>query len=59
MRLIFMAGAEHCFSSVLGMMDEGSEPTDKDMDRMTLLHNELEAVRPVIQQWAKAPGRPN
>lgn len=43
MRMAFMAGAQHLFSSMLDVMEEGHEPTDNDMNRMDLINAELEA----------------
>jgi hypothetical protein len=43
MRLAYMAGAQHLFSSILGILDpSGGEPTERDMVRMTLISNELD-----------------
>lgn len=42
MRMAFMAGAEHLFGSIMSMLEPGSEPTEKDMNRMELIHAELE-----------------
>jgi len=45
MRLAFFAGAEHVFSSMIAFMEEGEEPTEKDLKRMDQLHAELERYR--------------
>lgn len=45
MRKAFFMGAQHLFASIMGILEPGAEPTDKDLDRMTLIHNELEAFR--------------
>lgn len=45
MRLAFMAGAEHVFSSIMAIMDPGEEPTDSDLRRMDQIHTELENWR--------------
>lgn len=45
MRLAFMAGAEHVFSSIMNILDPGEEPTDADMRRMNLIHRELDGWR--------------
>lgn len=42
-RLAFFAGAQHLFGSILGILDPGSEPTDKDLERMSQIHAELQA----------------
>lgn len=46
MRFAYMAGAQHLFSTIMSIMDPGSEPTDEDMRRMSLIHDELE-------QWVR------
>src|SRR6266478_6473509 len=33
-RIAFFAGAQHLWGSVMGILDPGAEPTDKDMARM-------------------------
>lgn len=42
-RKAFFAGAQHLFASIMSILDPGSEPTEKDLQRMTLIHTELEA----------------
>jgi hypothetical protein len=49
MRLAFMAGAEHLFSSIVGILDAGDEPTDDDLRRMNLIHNELNTFRKELE----------
>jgi hypothetical protein len=41
MRMAFMAGAQHLFSSIMNMLDPGFEDTDNDIRRMDLIHEEL------------------
>jgi len=41
MRKAFMAGAQHLWASINSILEPGAEPTDKDMKRMTLIHEEL------------------
>lgn len=43
MREAFFAGAQHLFSSLMGVLDEDSEPTDADMKRMDQIDAELRA----------------
>jgi len=43
MRNAFFAGAQHLFSSIMGVMDPESEPTDADLRRMDLIASELDA----------------
>jgi hypothetical protein len=42
-RMAFMTGAQHLFSSMLAIMDPGTEPTEKDLHKMDLIDKELEA----------------
>lgn len=53
MRLAYMAGAQHAFSSMMNMMDEGQEPTEADMAKMDLLHKEIQAFTGELEAWAK------
>lgn len=41
-RKAFFFGAGHVFTSMITMMEPGTEPTDKDMERMNKLNSELE-----------------
>lgn len=45
MRKAFFMGAQHLYASMMAFLEEGEEPTDTDMNRMSLIHNELEAFR--------------
>jgi len=56
MRKAFFMGAQHLFASIMGILEEGAEPTEKDMDRMMLIHNELEAFRMEVTN-VHTPGR--
>lgn len=40
-RKAFYAGAQHLFSSILGFLEEGVEPSAKDLIRMNLVADEL------------------
>lgn len=42
MRNAFFAGAQHLYSSIMTILDPGAEPTDNDLRRMELIHNELQ-----------------
>lgn len=44
MRLAFMAGAQHLFASIMGILDPGDEPTDADLRKMDLIAAELDKV---------------
>lgn len=43
MRKAFFAGAHHLFASIMNVLEPGKEATDKDMDRLSLIHHELES----------------
>jgi hypothetical protein len=57
MRKAFFCGAEHLFQSLMSILDPGKEPTEKDMDRMSLIHTELKAFRMDVTNTHAAPGR--
>jgi hypothetical protein len=58
MRLAYMAGAEHVFSSMMSVLDPGEEPTDADMKRVELIYTELQRWREVLAaRVARAKGR--
>lgn len=42
MRNAFFAGAQNLFASIMVMLDPVTEPTDQDLNRMTLIHEELD-----------------
>lgn len=42
MHMAFFAGAQHLFASIVSVMDPGEEPTAADMNRMDLIHKELQ-----------------
>lgn len=50
MRLAFMAGAEHVWSSVMNVLDEGEEPTADDMRRMDAIQTEIDAWRAKLSE---------
>jgi hypothetical protein len=43
MRMAYMAGAQHLFASIMGLLDPEDEPTEADMRRLDLINTELEA----------------
>jgi hypothetical protein len=45
MRMAFFAGARHLFASIMAVMNSDREPTPRDLHRMTMIHEELEAFR--------------
>jgi hypothetical protein len=57
MRMAYIAGARHLFTSIIAMLDPGTEETEADFRRMDLIHAELEAFRGELELWvAKAIG---
>lgn len=42
MRKAFFAGAQHLWGSIFAVLEGGTEPTDSDLKRMTLINDELE-----------------
>jgi hypothetical protein len=58
MRMAYMAGAQHLFASMTGMLDPGPEETPDDMRRMELINAELDAFRTELEFWvAKTKGQ--
>lgn len=43
MRMVFFAGSQHLFGSIMSIMQPDAEPTDKDMQRLDLIDRELKA----------------
>ena len=43
MRNAWFAGAQHLYGSIMGVLEEGEEPTDADMLRMASISGELAA----------------
>ena len=43
MHMAFMAGAQHLYGSIMGIMDADKEPTQNDMRRMAAIDTELRA----------------
>ncbi len=56
MRMAFMAGAQHLFASMIGMLDPGTDETPDDMKRMDLIHAELEAFCAELMRWVETKG---
>jgi hypothetical protein len=58
MRLAFMAGAEHLFSSIMNILDPGEDSTAADLRRMDLISAEIDAWRGQISERVQpAQGR--
>lgn len=43
LRMAFFGGAQHLFGSIIGMLDPGEEPIERDLRRMDLIDHELQA----------------
>lgn len=50
MRQAFFGGSQHLFGSIMSFLDAGEEPTDKDLDRMGQVHEELDRF---IKEFAR------
>ncbi len=48
-RMAFFAGAQHLFASIMSILEPGSEPTEKDLDRMTQIDSELKSFLAVFR----------
>jgi hypothetical protein len=56
MRLAFLGGAQHLFSSIMTALDPGDEATDADLNRMSLISAELEAAaKELVASYDKPP----
>ena len=49
LREAFLAGAEHLFSSMIVMMEPGTEATENDLRRMDTINVELDQVRKTLR----------
>lgn len=54
-RDIFFSGAQHVFGCIVGMLDEGKDATEKDLDRMAKLHAELQAFAEELKTRRPGP----
>lgn len=52
----FFSGAQHLYASMLDTLDEGTEPTNADLDRVEKIHNELEDWRKRADVLLAKPG---
>lgn len=41
-RLAYMAGAQHLFASIMSILDPEADPTERDLQRMSLIAAELQ-----------------
>ena len=49
MRMAYMAGAQHLFSSIMHALDPDAEPTESDMRRMELIDRELRGYQQELE----------
>lgn len=50
----YMSGAEHLFSSIMNILDPGSEPTERDLKKMDAIAAEITVWRDnVLTSYAK------
>ena len=54
-RMIYMAGAQHLFASLMAAMDPDRDPTQQDMRRMSMIGAELRSWEPELAAWAAGP----
>lgn len=52
-RLAFFAGAQHLFASMMSILDPGAEPTENDLKRMDLIHEELNQFSASLSAYRK------
>ena len=55
MRIAYMAGAQHLFASMMGMLEEGVMETENDMRRMDLIAKELEVFTEELKLRVSKP----
>lgn len=53
LRMAFFGGAQHLLGSIMGTLDPGTEPTERDLMRMTLIQHELDAFIEEFKQHHK------
>jgi len=56
MRRAYMLGAQHLFTSMMGMLDPGPDETPDDIRRMELIAQELDTFRDEMLMAAKTKG---
>jgi hypothetical protein len=54
-RQAFFAGAQHVFGSMMATLDEGEEPTQADLNRLSLIADELDRF---IEDFSRKHGLP-
>ena len=56
MKFAFFAGAQHLYGSIMTFLEPGEEPTEKDLERMQVIHEELEKFRLIAEQKMPTKG---
>lgn len=58
MRQAFFAGAQHLFGSIMAILEPDSEPTDKDLARMSMIQTELDGfISDFVMRHCPTEGR--
>ena len=58
MRMAFFAGAQHCFGSMMSLLEPGNEATENDLRRLTLINQELEEfIEQFKQEYGLTPNQ--
>lgn len=55
MKIAYMAGASHLFSTMTAMMDAGDDETPADLRRMDLISDELAEFDAAMRVWIHRP----
>jgi hypothetical protein len=53
MRTAFYAGAQHLFASIMTILDPEAEPTEKDLERMSMIEAELRNFTELLKVAAR------
>jgi aryl carrier-like protein len=53
MRIAYLAGAEHVWSSVISMLDAGTDETPADLRRMDMIQKEVDGIRAELSEYAQ------
>lgn len=52
LQLAYFAGAQHVFSSIITMFEDGDGATEKDIERLTKMGMEIETINEVLEKHA-------
>lgn len=56
MKMAFFAGAQHLFSSIMGVFEKGEDVTENDQRRITNIHIELHKFAELFRQRVNLQG---